>query len=90
MGYIHQHILKLRQVLGGGAYWVNIHEWDARKATHDCDEFIQIVGSDPRNSGTEHDNEKSEYVLLPFDVRIVLSASREKFIFSDFDSGEDL
>ena len=58
------------------------------KTSDECNKFIQVFSPCPTDASAEHDDQESEEVLLPFDLRIFFAAPRENPILHNTNSGE--
>jgi len=71
-------------------WWVDVNQRDTGETTDQCNEFVQIICSEPSDGSTNYDNEEAEDVLLPFDVWIILATASEELVFRDSDGWEEL
>jgi hypothetical protein len=60
------------------------------KAPDERDKLVKVLCADPANSRAEHDDRKSEYILLPLDSPIHLPTSGEESVLHNPHGGEEL
>ena len=73
-----------------GYLTINIAKTLPGKAPDERDELVKVLRADPTESRTAHDDNKSEYILLPFDGPVHLPASGEESVLHNPHGGEEL
>ena len=69
---------------------VEIHQRYAGKATNKRNKLVEIIHADPGHGGADKDYKKTEAVLPPLDVRIVLASPAKELLARDLDGRKDL
>ena len=60
------------------------------KAPDERDELVKVLRADPAKSRATHDDNKSEYILLPLDGRVHLPASGKEAVLHNPHGGKEL
>ncbi len=60
------------------------------EAPDERDELVKVLCANPAENRAGHDDQKSEYILLPFDRPVHLPASGEESVLHNPHGGEEL